>query len=396
MKTVIRSLPQAARMIQAMEHQGFQWTGLPHDKAAKALKEGIESQMRFAVDRHLEELRRADGAPADRRNGYYTRHLLTALGDIELCVPRTRRFNPAVIIRRYARRERCVDRLILSCFVLGISTRKVAEALISVLREPVSPQTVSRVAKTLDGAALAFHRRKLTGRYKVIVLDGVVLSRRTGAGAIKRPVLVALGIRADGKKEIIDFRLASSESEAEWERFLTDLYRRGLEAEGVEFIAVDGGNGLAAALRVVFPNIPVQRCWAHKARNILDKVRKADRELAKRGLRSIYTAKNVVRARAAARRWAERWEQKYPRAVKCLRADLDELLTFFRFKDPAWRKATRTTNSIERRFREVRRRTRPMGVFSDRTSMERILYAVFSHENRQQGTATPFLVTQNS
>ena len=84
------------------------------------------------------------------------------------------------------------------------------------------------------------------------------------------------------------------------------------------------------------------------------------------------------------------------KAVRCLKVDLDDLLTFFTFKDPSWWKAIRTTNAIERRFREVRRRTRPMGVFSDRTSIDRILYAVFSYENRQQKISTPFLVTQNS
>lgn len=102
------------------------------------------------------------------------------------------------------------------------------------------------------------------------------------------------------------------------------------------------------------------------------------------------------RARSAARRFAERWGARYPRAVACLRRDLDELLACFRCADPAWRTATRTTNAIERRFREVRRRTRPMGVFSDCTSMERILFAVFTHENQKEGTVPLFLLTHNS
>ncbi|MBI5562075.1 MAG: transposase, partial [Deltaproteobacteria bacterium] len=84
------------------------------------------------------------------------------------------------------------------------------------------------------------------------------------------------------------------------------------------------------------------------------------------------------------------------KAVKCLRDDIDDLLAFFKFKDEDWRKATRTTNAIERRFREVRRRTRPMGAFSGKTSIERILFAVFTYENKKQGTAAPFLVTQNT
>jgi transposase-like protein len=137
--------------------------------------------------------------------------------------------------------------------------------------------------------------------------------------------------------------------------------------------------------------VEVQRCWAHKTRNILDQLRKADRDAAKRDLHRISHAPGRVAARRAARRFADRWEDRYPDAVRCLRQDLDELLAFLRFADPAWRKAARTTNAIERRFREVRRRTRPMGVFSDRTSMASILHAVFTHENRKQGTAA-FLV----
>jgi transposase-like protein len=135
----------------------------------------------------------------------------------------------------------------------------------------------------------------------------------------------------------------------------------------------------------------LQGCWAHKTRNILDKIRKADREAAKRDLHRISHAADRVQARRAARRFADRWQARYPAAVRCLRVDLDQLLAFLRCPDPTWRKAARTTNAIERRFREVRRRTRPMGTFSDRTSMERILYAVFTHENRKQGTAA-FLV----
>src|SRR5579883_2660595 len=99
---------------------------------------------------------------------------------------------------------------------------------------------------------------------------------------------------------------------------------------------------------------------------------------------------------AAARKFANRFKDKYPAAVACLRNDLDELLTCFRYKSEHQRRKVRTTNAIERRFREVRRRTRPMGTFQDRTSMDRILFAVFTHENKSQGVSTPFLLTQNN
>jgi transposase-like protein len=109
-----------------------------------------------------------------------------------------------------------IDRVILAGFVLGLSTRKVGKTLLALLGRSVSPSTVSQVAKTLDAAVAAFHRRPLQDRYQPLMLDGVVLARKTGAGALRRPVLVALGLRHDGKKEVIAFRLAASESAAEW------------------------------------------------------------------------------------------------------------------------------------------------------------------------------------
>ena len=126
-----------------------------------------------------------------------------------------------------------------------------------------------------------------------------------------------------------------------------------------------GGQGLIAALPIVYQGIPLQRCWAHKIRNVLDKVRKPDRDAVKAHLHAIMNAPNRPRARSAARRFADAWEQTYPRAVTCLRNDLDDLHTCFRYSTFAERRQVRTTNAIERRFREVRRRTRPMGTFQD-------------------------------
>jgi putative transposase len=390
----IERLPDAFAMVKAMRADGLEWGEGYRPLGREALAEIIEGRMEEAIDAWLDGLE-FDEEP-DRRNGCYRRHLLTELGDIELSVPRTRRFSPKAVLKAYARRSAEIDRAILAGFVFGLSTRKVGEVLLALLGRPVSASTVSVVAKTLDAAVAAFHRRPLKTAYKVLMLDGVVLARKTGAGALRRPVLVALGLRPDGKKEVIDFHLAASESAAEWEFFLTDLHRRGLTGEGLDMICIDGGSGLKAALPVVFPGLPVQRCWAHKIRNVLDKVKKADRPAMKRALHAVMNAANEPAARHAARRLADKFEEGYPAAVACLRNDLDELLTCFRYNTLAERKAVRTTNAIERRFREVRRRTRPMGTFQDITSMDRILFAVFVHENKSQGIATPFLLTQNN
>ena len=386
----IKSLPEAFEVVKAMQTDGLDWGEGYRPLGRRALAEIIEGRMAEDVDRWLDNL---DGAAAsDRRNGAYRRNLLSELGDIELKVPRTRR--PVSVIRSYARRAPEIDRVILAGFVLGLSTRKVGETLLSLLGRPIAPTTVSRVTKTLDAAVEAFHRRPFS--YKALMFDGVVLSRKTGAGALKRPVLVVLGLRPDGRKEIVDYRLARAESAAEWERFLDDLYARGLTGEGLEMICVDGGQGLLAALPTAYHGIPVQRCWAHKIRNVLDKVRKADQDAVKQDLHAVMNADNHTEARSAARRFADRWEDAYPKAVACLRDDLDDLLTCFRYKDPDQRRQVRTTNAIERRFREVRRRTRPMGAFQDRTSMDRILFAIFIHENKQQGISTLFPLTHKS
>jgi transposase-like protein len=379
-------------LVKAMQAEGLEWGEGYRGLGREAIAAILQGEMVQAVDQHLDRMAALD--EADRRNGYYHRHLLTELGDIELAVPRTRRFAPIAVVRAYARRPEQVDRMILSCFVLGLSVRKVSEALLPILGRPISPATVSTVAKQLDAVVAAFHARPLKDQYRVLMLDGVVLARKTGAGAIRRPVLVALGLRSDGKKEVIDFRLAASESAAEWERFLGDLIRRGLVGDRLEMICVDGGAGLLAALPIAFPGVPVQRCWAHKIRNVLAKVRLAEQPAVKADLHAVMNATTLPRARSAARRFADRWAADYPRAVACLRDDLDELLTCWRYKSLSQRKAVRTTNAIERRFREVRRRTRPMGVFSDRTSMDRILFAVFHHENQNQGVGTPLLLTQ--
>jgi putative transposase len=389
----VHSVKQAARMLKHMSVQAPEW-GDYLEAGRAALGRILEERMHGLVGNRIAELRAA--GERDRRNGAYRRALLTSLGVIELAVPRSRTYSPTALVRAYARREHWVDRVILACFVLGLSTRKVGEALLPILGERVSPATVSRVAKTLDDAVTAFHRRPLANRYRVLLLDGVVLTRKSGAGALRRPVLVALGITLPGRKEILDFRLAPAESQPAWEAFLNDLYARGLTGEGLSLIVTDGGAGLLAALPLVYPQVRVGRCWAHKSRNVLDKVREPDRERVKRDLHRISHAIDRTAARAAARRFVIHWYTRYPAALRCLQQDLEELLAFLVFDDPVWRKAARTTNAIERRFREVRRRTRPMGVFSDRTSMERILFAVFTYENQKAGTSAPFLLTQDS
>jgi putative transposase len=390
----ITNIHQAFREIKHMSVDD--WEGDYRPAARQALKETLESHMHNTIDVHLEAMR-SQGLP-DRHNGSYPRHLLTELGDLELSIPRTRTFSARGVLKRFARRTQPVERLILLAFLLGLSTRKVGQALLSILGERVSASTVSQVTKPLDQAVLAYHQRPLSDIYEILLLDGIVIKRKTGTGAQKRTILVALGIKSNGKKEIIDFRQVHGESQSAWEGFLNSLYQRGLQGQSLKLIVVDGGKGLLAALPLVYGEIPLQRCWAHKTRNVLNRVKKADQAKVKTSLHRISHARNLREAQKAAGRFVAQWQASYPEAVKCLNQDLPELLTFLQLKGCSLPpEALRTTNAIERRFREVRRRTRPMSTFSDRTSIERILFSLFVYENQKQGTSTPFLLlTQKS
>jgi putative transposase len=352
--------------------------------ARQALKELVEKQLEQEMAEYL-GLSRYEHAVerSDYRNGYYVRHLLTEMGDLELLVPRSRGGGfPTKLFKRYARRCRSIDRVLLACFCLGLSTRKAAAVLGPMLEEKVSAATISRISRHLDHEVKLYHSRPLADHYRYLFFDGVVLKSKGAAKVQKKILLCAFGITVDGKQEMIDFHAAASESAACWESFLNDLYKRGLLGSRCDLIATDGGTGLHAALEIVYPKILTQRCWAHKTRNVLDKVKKKDQPVVKKALNRISHAANRREAAQAYWRFSSRWRKPYPRAVACLKKDLEQLLSFFEIKNTNLWSRLRTTNLIERSFREVRRRTRPMGVMANTQSLQRIVFAVFHHLNK--------------
>ena len=377
-RATVRNVNRALKEVNC-----FQWEGEFKLKAKEALKKILEDRMEEEIVQYIgvESYQRDDNR-SDYRNGSYTRHLLCEIGDLTLQVPRTRNkgFFPSVL-DAYKRRHRNIDKVILACFVLGLSTRKAAKVLAPMLGESISASTVSRIAKSLDKEVERYHNRPLEDKYRFLFFDGVVLKNKGTAKVQRRPLLCAYGITHEGVCEIIDFHSSQGESQEAWEGFLNDLYKRGIKGANCELIITDGGKGLHSALEYVYPKILKQRCWAHKTRNILDKVKKKDWELVKKTLHRISYAKNRREATKAYWGFVNKWRSIYPNAVKCLETDIEDLLTFFHVKeDNLWSKI-RTTNAIERAFREVRRRTRPIGVFTNRESVERIVFAVFHHLN---------------
>src|SRR5438045_6154913 len=289
------------------------------------------------------------------RNGYYERDFVSRFGTIRLRIARTREksFLP-VGLRRFQRRAEEVSVLIREAFLRGISTRQVGRVVATITGETVSAQTVSKLTRDLDEAVRQFHQARLSDDYAYLFLDGVSLRVRRPTGRKQVQMLVAYGIRRDGSRHLLAFLRSQGESQADWEGLLQDLYRRGLEGKHLALIVTDGCAGLAAAIPTVYPRARHQRCWVHKMRNILEKVRKSDHAEVKAGAQAIYRAENRANDEAAFRRFRARWQSRYPAMVKHLGRDLPELLSIFAFPRHLWRKL-RTTKVIERCFGEVGR-----------------------------------------
>lgn len=246
--------------------------------------------------------------------------------------------------------------------------------------DPVSAQTVSRLAQQLDQAVTQFHQARLTDDWQYLFVDGVSLRVRRPSGRKRVQLLVVYGVRVDGTRQLLAFTRSTGESQTAWEGLLHDLYRRGLEGRQLQLIVTDGCPGLAAALQTIYPRVAHQRCWVHKLRNLLSTVRRRDHAAIKADAQAIYLAANRSEAEYQARAFADRWRAAYPQLVKRLLRDLPELLAFFQCPRRLWRKL-RTTNVIERCFVEVRRRTRPMVCFVNVQSVERIIFSIFNRFN---------------
>jgi len=328
------------------------------------------------------------------RNGYYERDFVTRFGTLRLRIARTRgkSFLPAGL-EKFQRRAPEVAMLIREAFLRGISTRQVGRVVATLTGEVVSAQTVSKLTRDLDAAVKQFHQAQLHDEWAYLFLDGVALKVRRPAGRQHVQMLVAYGVRQNGTRQRLGFLRTKGEGQAHWEALLNDLYRRGLKGDKLLLVITDGCPGLAAAIQTVYPRTAHQRCWVHKMRNILDKVRKRDYDQVKRDAQAIYRADGLRSAQAAARAFSRRWRAEYASVVKQLERDLPELLAFYRFPKHLWRKL-RTTNIIERCFVEVRRRTRPMVCFVNVQSVDRIIYSIFQRFNLEWKNRTLCVFTQ--
>jgi putative transposase len=331
------------------------------------------------------------------RNGSYVRDFLTTYGWIEgLVVPRIREggFN-SEILERCRRRQRQVDRVLLEAFLLGHSTRKTRRLFKSLFGGSVSAQTISNIVKELDQELQQFHRRRLNDDYQFLYLDGLWLTLRKPV-KVKKVLLVALGVRSDGKKELLSFQLAQSESESCWWGFLSDLKQRGLKGENLEVMVSDGVSGLIKAFSALYPRISWQWCTFHKANDL-------GQNLANKGYRHriisdalyIFEAETETQTRKRLRAFYDRWSKKEPKAVRNFLRGFEYCLTYLEYPGPL-RIMLKTNNPIERYLQELRRRIIPMRSFNNTKSTERIIYGIIAYVLNQKQDMPKHKFTQLS
>jgi putative transposase len=357
------------------------------------LEMAIRQRARMLIDAIVEEeLEHALGAaPSVRvgptrtgyRHGTRERTLTTSLGPTTFAMPRARVVTPeggtaewrSALVPRYQRRSEQVDAAILGVYLSGTNTRRIKGALAPLLRGgPLSKDAVSRLVGRLADDFETWRSRDLADDHiQYLLLDGWYPKVRIGKRRVRVPVLVTLGVRADGERVVVDVRLVGDESTAAWRDVIHALVARHV---GIPRLAViDGNPGLAAALREQWPTLAIQRCTTHKLRNVEAKAPAHLREeLAEDYRRMIYgdTRTTVDQARA---RFLKKWRLRCPAVIECLEEAGEDLFTFLDFPKLQW-KALRTTNALERINEEFRRRTKTQASLPSQDAVLLLLFGL--------------------
>ncbi len=384
-----RRLPQESIVYEVVENlQEIIWSKIAF---------GVKSFIRSFIENLLkEELTEKLGASRYERcarrkayrNGHYLRTLLTRYGVVdEIRVPRADKGGMEFsVFDRYEHRRRDVDAALGRLFLNGVSTRKLRGIAREIYGKEVSPQTVSSTLSSLDEELFRFKDKPLEDTVEFLFLDGISQKVRE-IGIEKKVMLCAFGIHRkeaekEGVKDILSFQLADAEDEASWKGFLADLKGRGLLGKHLKLIVTDGNPALLKALRSLYPFTKAQRCIAHKMRNVAVKIRKVNRPQCLKEAKLIFASETRREALRRFRDWESKWRIEEERAVRCLKKDLFGCLHYFDFDKELW-KSIRTTNILERAFREIRRRTRPMNnFFTNEASANRIMYGISDMLNK--------------
>jgi putative transposase len=328
----------------------------------------------------------------NRRNGYRSRDFDTRSGTLDLAVPKLRQgtYFPEWLLERRKRAERALTSVVATCYLLGVSTRRMDKLVQSLGITTLSKSQVSEMAKDLDAHVEEFRTRSLVdaGPFTFVAADALVLKVREGGRVVGVHALVATGVNADGHREILGLHVTTSEDGAGWLAFFRDLVARGLT--GVKLVTSDAHAGLVAAIAATLAGAAWQRCRTHYAANLMSITPKSSWGWVKALLHSIYDQPDAEAVHAQFDRVVDALTEKLPTVAEHLETARADILAFTAFPKEIWRQIW-SNNPNERLNREIRRRTDVVGIFPDRGSIVRLVGAVLAEQHDEWAEGRRYL-----
>lgn len=319
-------------------------------------KRAIEQMLSGELDAHLGYEKHEKTTTTNARNGFINKKIKTSLGESEIQVPRDRdaSFNPIIVPKRQNMLDG-LENVIVSLYAKGMSNSDIEEQIREVYNFEVSTSTISRITDSVSNDIIAWQNRPLEPVYLIVWMDGIVFKVRENSKVINKTIYLAVGLNRDGKKEVLGMWLGKNESASFWLGVLTDLKARGVE--DILITATDNLNGFTQTIKNVFPESQTQICVVHQIRNSARYVVWKDKKEFSADMKLIYNAPTKQAAKASLEDFANKWNDKYPYAVKSWEENWEELTVFFEFPIEI-RKIIYTTNLIENLNGKIRKYTK--------------------------------------
>jgi transposase-like protein len=334
----------------------------------------------------------ADPDRVNHRNGYRHRDLDTRVGTVDVAIPKLRSgsYFPEWLMERRKRAEAALISVVATCYLLGVSTRRMDKLVQTLGITSLSKSQVSRMAADLDEQVTAFRTRPLgdAGPFTFVAADALTMKVRENGRVVNAVVLVATGVNNDGHREVLGVKVATSETGAAWNAFFADLVARGLS--GVKLVTSDAHSGLVEAIAANLPGAAWQRCRTHYAANLMSATPKSSWGWVKALLHSVYDQPDADAVHAQFDRIVEALADKLPDVADHLDTARADLLAFTAFPKEVWRQIW-SNNPNERLNREIRRRTDVVGIFPDRDSVTRLVGAVLAEQHDEWAEGRRYL-----
>ncbi len=325
------------------------------------------------------------------RNGYRHRDFDTRAGTLDVAIPKLRAgsYFPDWLLERRRRAERALTTVVATCYLLGVSTRRMEKLVESLGITRLSKSQVSVMAAELDEQVEAFRTRPLDqGPYTFLAADALVLKVREGGRVVNVHALLATGVNGDGHREILGLAVTSAEDGAGWLAFFRDLTARGLT--GVRLVTSDAHRGLVEAIGATLPGATWQRCRTHYAANLMAATPKASWPWVRALLHSVYDQPDAASVHAQFDRVLDALADKLPTVAEHLDAARADVLAFTAFPKELWRQIW-SNNPQERLNREIRRRTDVVGIFPGRDALIRLVGAVLAEQHDEWAEGRRYL-----